>query len=236
MATDAKHRTGVRVNEAVRQKDSQRKVVTGVKCPHCGQAAAADDEICPHCGARLTANCTFCGNHLMPGESECPECGMPVAGVRCPACGTLNHRAFCRSCNAPLTRAAVRAVEKAKADPVFQKCEQLAGEVSAIEEKIAAAPPAEAEVLKAEQKQLVLNLNEMLGSMLPPPGSTPKEQMIFYSARRVAVTRTYVTRNRVGWVCNYCGCTHNKPSECTKPQLGGQWIYEESTQEFTTYE
>ncbi len=228
--------TNVRVREAVRQRESERKTASGVKCPYCGRTVAADDEICPHCGVRLTSDCTFCGNHLLPGESECPECGMPVGGVRCQKCGTLNYRAFCRNCNAPLTRAAVKAVEKAKSDPLFQQCEAMAGKVAAIEEAMATASPDEAEVLRTEQKKVVCSLNDMLRSMLPPPGSTPKEQMIFYSARKVAVKTSYITTRRVGWVCNYCGCTHDKPAECTKPELGGNWIYEETEQEFTTYE
>jgi len=227
--------TNVRVREAVAQDTSSKIADTGVKCPYCSRAVTADDEICPHCGARLTSDCTFCGTSLLPGENECPECGMPVGGVRCPECGTLNHRAFCRSCNAPLTRAAVKAVEKAKADPLFRECDAIADKLSAMEEVIASASPEESGILKAEQKKLVNSLNERLGRMRPPPGSTPKEQMIFYSARKVAVNVRSVTREKVGWVCNYCGCTHSKPSECTKPQLGGHWIYEDKETIYTTY-
>lgn len=208
---------------AVQQKEEVQSTASGMKCPYCGRGTAADDEICPHCGARLTTDCTFCGNSLLPGESECPECGMPVGGVRCPQCGTLNHRTFCRACNAPLTRAAAKAVEKAKADPVFQECEALAAEVEKVEDPV-------------EQKKLVCSLNERLKSMLPPPGSTPKEQMMFYSARKIAVSTSYITRKKIGWVCNYCGCTHDKPIECTKPQLGGHWIYENEEHTFTSYE
>lgn len=232
--------TNIRVREAVSQDTSVQNTTaqiadTGVKCPYCGGAVAADDEICPHCGARLTSDCTFCGTPLLPGEIECPECGMPVGGVRCPECGTLNHRAFCRCCNAPLTRAAVKAVEKAKADPLFQECEMMADKLSAMEKEIAAAAPEEAAILKTEQKKLVCSLNERLSRMLPPPGSTPKEQMIYYSARKVAVNVRSVTREKVGWVCNYCGCTHSRPAECTKPQLGGHWVYEEKETIYTTY-
>ncbi len=227
--------TNVRVREEAAQNTSAKIADTGVKCPYCSRAVTADDEICPHCGARLTSDCTFCGAPLLPGESECPECGMSVGGVRCPECGTLNHRAFCRSCNAPLTRAAAKAVEKAKLDPLFRECEDIADKLSAMEEEIVAAPPEEAEILKTEQKKLVHSLNERLAMMLPPPGSTPKEQLIFYSARKVAVKVKSITREKIGWVCNFCGCTHKKPVECAKPQLGGHWIYEDKETEYTTY-
>jgi len=32
-----------------------------------------------------------------------------------------------------------------------------------------------------------------------------------------------VELQRTGWICNFCGCLHNKPSECSRPELGGQW-------------
>lgn len=227
--------TSFRVREATAQTASPQIADSRVKCYSCGGTVAVDDEICPHCGARLISDCTFCGAPLLPGESDCPECGMPVGGVRCPECGMLNHRPFCRSCNAPLTRAAVKAVEKAKADPLFQECETIADKVSVLEEEIDVAAPDEAVALMAERKRLVCSLNERLSRMLPPPGSTPKEQLIFFSARKVAVTVRSVTRVRIGWVCNFCGCTHGKPAECTKPQLGGHWIYEDKETEYKTY-
>lgn len=233
---DARSNHWFRTQTAESQQERKVAATSGVACPHCGRAVAPDDEICPHCGARLTSDCTFCGNTLLPGESECPECGMPVAGIRCPQCGTLNHRTFCRQCNAPLTKAAVRAVEKAKADPLFQECERLAEKVETLEQEMETAAPMEVERLKEEQKKMVVSLNEKLQRMLPPPGSTPKEQMMFYSARKVAVQTQHIVRHTTGWVCNYCGCTHSKPIECTKPELGGHWVYEETVLNFTTYE
>lgn len=232
---DSNPKTNVRVLEAQQRQAVVQETDSGVACPYCGRPVAADDEVCPHCGARLTSDCSFCGTRLLPGETECPECGISTKGVRCPSCGTLNHRPFCRVCNAPLTRAAVRAVEEAKADPVFQQCEAMAEKVEEIEKAIAAAPPAEAEELRKEKKKVVGSMNDLFKNMLPPAGSTPKEQMIFYSARKVAVNVTYTTSHKVGWVCNYCGCTHNKPAECTKPQLGGHWIYEEKEEHFIAY-
>lgn len=227
----------VRFREEERRDETARSAVPDIVCPQCGRGVAPDDEICPHCGAKLTSDCSFCGAHLLPGERECPECGMPAGGITCPQCGTHNYRTFCRICNAPLTKAAARAVERAKADPVFQQCEALAAEVEALQGVIEAARPssAEMEALKEEQKKKICSLNEKLRSMIPPPGSTPKEQMMFYSARKVAVTTSYVTRVRTGWLCNYCGCTHDKPIECTKPELGGHWIYEERKLTFTEY-
>ena len=213
----------VNVREEEKEGRKEQENLSGLKCPHCGSAVAPDDEICPHCGGRLADWCTFCGTPLLPSDEECPECGMPVDGIRCPECGTLNLRPFCRNCNHPLTRAAAKAVEKAKEDPVFQQCEALAKQAAETNDK-------------KEKIRIVSNLNELLRRMLPPPGSTPKEQMIFYSARKVAVEKKYVNTHRVGWVCNYCGCTHTKPSECAKPILGGHWIYEETEITDITYE
>lgn len=83
--------------------------------------------------------------------------------------------------------------------------------------------------LQAEYEKMKAELNSTLERMVPPAGSTPQEQRNYYSARRISVMQKVRSSNPVAWVCNYCGCWHNKPSECCEPWHGGTWIYEEKT-------
>ena len=83
--------------------------------------------------------------------------------------------------------------------------------------------------LQAEYEKMKAELNSTLEHMVPPAGSTPQEQRNYYSARRISVIQKVKSNNPVAWVCNYCGCWHNKPSECCEPWHGGTWIYEDKT-------
>jgi hypothetical protein len=79
-------------------------------------------------------------------------------------------------------------------------------------------------------------LNDLLSSMVPDPGLTPQMQRNYYSARKVAVIRKSNVKVKVGWVCNLCGCCHGSPSECSRPELGGTWLYTEKEITIKTYE
>ena len=221
--------------EQTREKTAGEQAASGIRCPHCGATVHQDDEICPSCGRRLVDYCTFCGAPMEWSDTECPECGAPADDIRCPACGTLSHRSFCPKCNTPVTRAAVRMVEAAKADPLFARASAESARVEDLELKLVQAPPAEARQIEQELIKVTDDLNAILEQMLPPAGSTPQEQRNYFCARKVAVTTSTTTRIRVGWVCNYCGCTHNQPSECSKPYLGGTWKYEDITTSTTEY-
>lgn len=83
--------------------------------------------------------------------------------------------------------------------------------------------------MRAEYEKMKAELNSILESMVPPAGSTPQEQRNYYSARKIPVLKKVRSRNPVAWVCNFCGCWHNKPSECCEPWHGGTWIFEEKT-------
>jgi hypothetical protein len=162
-------------------------------------------------------------------DTVCEECGMPAEGTVCPKCGTFNVRSFCRKCNEPLTRAAARAIEKAKEDPKVQQAAKLMDRAAELEEQLenAAEGTQQAEV-QQEYQNVVKDINKLFEEMLPPAGSTPQEQYNYYSARKVAIetVRKVTKTTRTGWVCNYCGCFHSKPSDCAEPWHGGTWIYE----------
>jgi len=239
---------------------------TGATCPHCGAALDAKYELCPVCGKKIVDYCTFCGADMGPGVKVCPECGMSGDGVVCPTCGTLNFRSYCYKCQTPLTRAAVKALEKAREDPKVKEAariisrlaelqsqlteeeiEQAVPEISPEAKKLMAllgnteytvphnketAPPKE-EIVR-EYESLVKDVNDVLQGMLPPPGATTPQERTYYSARKQAiietVTRTVevtgtVMKQKLQWICNWCGCSHNYPEECTRPELGGEWIY-----------
>ena len=176
----------------------------------------------------FSGRCTFCGANMEPGETVCEECGMPVDGVVCPKCGIRNYRPFCSHCNTPLTKAAIRVVEKAKEDPKVQEAARLMDHAAELEEVLEATTdsPAKAQAQK-EYQQVVKDIDQLFAEMLPPAGSTPEEQFNYYSARKVAVETVRIVKKekKTGWVCNFCGCYHNQPSECAEPWHGGTWIY-----------
>lgn len=221
--------------EQVKEKTTEAKTAEGLQCPHCGATIHPDDEICPSCGRRLVNYCTFCGAPMEWSDTECPECGAPADGIKCPNCGTLSMRSFCPKCNTPVTRAAARMVEAAQNDPLFKAATAQNEKVEELALKLEQAPPAEAPQLQQELIKVTNDLNAILEQMLPPAGSTPQEQRNYFCARKVAVTSKSIQRVKVGWVCNYCGCCHNQPSECTKPYLGGTWKYEEVVVSRTDY-
>lgn len=80
--------------------------------------------------------------------------------------------------------------------------------------------------LRAEYTKIQEELNKALEGMLPPVGSTPQEQRNYFSARKLPVEKVILTKGREAWVCNFCGCWHNCPSECCEPWHGGKWVYE----------
>lgn len=80
--------------------------------------------------------------------------------------------------------------------------------------------------LRAEYSKIKAELDKALEGMLPPVGSTPQEQRNYFSARKLPVEKVILTKGREAWVCNFCGCWHNCPSECCEPWHGGKWVYE----------
>lgn len=86
-------------------------------------------------------------------------------------------------------------------------------------------PKSKAE-LRAEYSKIKAELDKALNEMLPPAGSTPQEQRNYFSARKLPVEKIIRTKTLTAWVCNFCGCWHNCPSECCEPWHGGKWVCE----------
>ncbi|MDE6410558.1 MAG: zinc ribbon domain-containing protein [Muribaculaceae bacterium] len=86
-------------------------------------------------------------------------------------------------------------------------------------------------------KAVATQLQAKLDAMLPDAATTPQEQRNFFSARKIRSSK--VVHGDRFWVCNYCGCKHHQPSECTKPWMGGKWIVDmkiEGTIDTTLYD
>ncbi|MDE7346440.1 MAG: zinc ribbon domain-containing protein [Muribaculaceae bacterium] len=81
-------------------------------------------------------------------------------------------------------------------------------------------------------KEVAEKLEAELNAMLPDPKAAPQEQRNFFSARKI--NSAGLVQVRQCWVCNYCGCHHNQPSECYKPWMGGKWIMDTKLGDLTT--
>lgn len=139
LQTNTKTNTRVEQQTQTQTREKQQRQVKPSdtkECPNCHATVPKSSEFCPQCGRKLVDYCTFCGAPMGRNETVCEECGMPADGVPCPRCGTLNVRSFCRHCNEPLTKLAIRAVEKAKQDPKVQKAAALMDKAAELEEKI----------------------------------------------------------------------------------------------------
>lgn len=135
-------------------------------CPHCGATLDGEYELCPVCGGKLVDYCTFCGAPMRPDDVDCPECGMPSEGVVCPACNIRNYRSFCRQCGQPLSRAAQKAVEKAKQDPKVQEAVRLMTKIAELEAEMdGALPGGGGEETPSGPSEKELRVREMMAKM-----------------------------------------------------------------------
>lgn len=78
-------------------------------------------------------------------------------------------------------------------------------------------------------KEKTEELRTMLNTMLPDTTMTPQMQRDYQSARKIAVWTERKVKVPLYWQCKAYNCCHKLPNECTKPYLGGEWIYEEKT-------
>jgi len=72
-------------------------------------------------------------------------------------------------------------------------------------------------------------LQAAFDAMIPDPSDPPEIQRNFMCACLVETFEERVTKETkcTGWVCNWCHCHHNNPSQCCRPELGGKWLYTE---------
>ena len=241
-------------NEQFKQQEKQQNIIAPRAerlmdnvCPNCGCEVLPGSEICPCCGYKMVDYCTFCGADIPHGVDVCPECGANAHGIRCSKCGTVSFRAFCSHCNEPLTKVALKAVEKAQKDPLFIKAQELYDRIEALsanKENDEDSPEYANEESPSEITELDLlkqELREVFEKMTPPENSTPQQKRNYYCARKVQglsfekvnvekeVVKTVKKYGCVGWVCNLCGMLHSHPAQCVRPELGGNWIYGDYT-------
>ena len=186
----------VKVRERVREKVATKEKTTPSvenspfgKCPYCGAPVHPDFEICPVCGGKLADYCTFCGAPMLPTDVDCPECGMPADGVMCPTCHIRNYRPFCRQCSQPLSKAARRAVDKAKQDPKVQEAARLLKRVAELQAELEGAVPADEAGPEEPQgpSEGELRLKELMSKVGFAPAEAPKAK-----TRRMGRTREEV--------------------------------------------
>ena len=81
-----------------------------------------------------------------------------------------------------------------------------------------------------EYERQAAELQATVDSMLPDPADPPEIQRNFLCACLIESYQTTVIKERksVGWVCNFCGCHHQQPSDCCRPELGGKWLYQDT--------
>lgn len=177
-----------------------------LRCPNCGSLVGPTDRFCEECGTSLQA---------VPVEKEMP----PVLSER----------------TAPVSE---------------KRQENVSAEVETLEKKEAAPDPnsqnttTEGPLVSAPPSLPLLALQERgkkkeSKAAVPAPKSkkksTPKNAMLQGILERsqtksnvdvpqLAYNET-VERQRNGWVCNWCGCWHHHPGECSRPDLGGTWLY-----------
>ncbi len=112
----------------------QYRTLTNIKnlicCPNCKKSVDKAYELCPHCSYRLhSSHCTYCGAPMLAEDLFCGECGGNSKGTPCPSCGMLSFRSFCPNCNSPVDEIGEAELEKAKADPLFQRICSLAKKI-----------------------------------------------------------------------------------------------------------
>lgn len=208
------------------------------ECPECGMSR--EGTVCPRCGTRNSG-------------SFCRKCNEPLT----PAAAMEVKRAMQDPMFVRAAELAVRLAESAHVRTLTDSSgsEQLPPDILRLKDLLESAgvrtgsdqesaQPAETSItqqpeetvsgpdkerMRAEYEKMKAELDSILSSMVPPPGSTPQQQRNYYSARKITIIRKVRGTSPVAWVCNYCGCRHLKPSECCEPWHGGRWIYEEHT-------
>ena len=228
-------------------------------CTFCGAPMDNDDLFCGECGGSIKGiPCPNCGT--LSFRSFCPKCNQPVDALGREELQKAKQDPLFQ-CITALAEEIEDAIEDKTSTP---NEDRLSPEIAATLDKNISIPSnsQSAEDSDTSKKELpneftssnnaikltatsnsnldfssaISKLNDLLSSMVPDPGQPPQIQRNYYSARKIAVYHKSIVKEKVGWICNLCGCCHNSPSECSRPELGGTWIYKEKEITVKTYE
>lgn len=203
---------------------------TGVPCPECGTLNSRN--FCRHCNAPLTPMAVKAKEEakrdqafkaIMERAKELTELHARIAEYEATSGKTLS----------------------ADDRKLLDEYAELLSSISAPVEAKAEVKPSDSSPAQAEKPSFTLNImsidemmkayrekaeemNQALAEIAPPPEYTPEQQRDYYAARKIASFETEVELigySPMMWKCNFCGCLHETPPECTRPELGGTWIY-----------
>lgn len=216
-------------------------------CTHCGQSR--EGVVCPNCGTVNARNfCRKCNSPLTAMAQKALE-----QAARDPQFLAIKRRAEeLAELHRQIEELQNEGPEDAPCPELSDADKALIDEYAAILGSIGvykpASKPADAPVKKqsapeqpkfkertksledimAAYRAKADEMNAALAELAPPPDFTPEQQRDYYTARKIAVVET--SCELIGyqpnmWVCNFCGCKHCAPPECTRPELGGHWVY-----------
>lgn len=222
-------------------------------CTFCGAEIPRGEEECPECGmSRSGIVCPKCGTRNASGF--CRKCNEPLTlAAKKESERARKDPVFLKAADLAVKSAEIQAMidaENKEVPEAESKAIELPEDVMRLKELLGKAmmrrfdghqgkpesgpcqttdqTPGEKRKskteLRAEYSKIQAELNKTLEAMLPPAGSTPQEQRNYFSARKLPVDKIIRTKIRNAWVCNYCGCWHNCPSECCEPWHGGKWV------------
>ncbi len=229
-------------------------------CTFCGADIPGGAQECPECGMpRHGVSCPRCGT--INARAYCRCCNEPLTiAAKKELERALKDPKFIKAAQLAVKTAELEAMLKQAMEeeviedvvpssalsPEVRRLRELMGSINQYtpasggggggddgeswEDRIAA--------MKAQYLSAKAELAAALEALAPPEGSTPQQQRDYFSARKVptVTTKTIKAKDPCAWVCNFCGCWHNKPSECAEPWLGGTWIYDTKTVDFVTFE
>lgn len=233
-------------------------------CTYCGAPMASDDLFCGECGGNSKGiNCPVCGT--LSFRSFCPKCNSPVDELGSEELAKAKsdpiYKKICALAEKIIVAQesiAIDNVTESKLSPdILSLLDRYRSiQMSEKDKSINATIPVSTdnrEIRKhnneasgitlsvsniniSDLSSAIDEMNALMKSLIPDPGLTPQMQRNYFSARKVAVYRKSIVKEKVGWVCNLCGCYHGSPSECARPELGGTWVYKDNEITTKTYE